>query len=85
MESNQNLIRANKQPAYNAMKTDGAESRERRHRVSQTQPASRECKFKGALTPQRETLQNTTRDSHHGTQTETQGCGSQLCLSIRIS
>lgn len=28
MESNQNLIRANKQPAYNAMKTDGAESRE---------------------------------------------------------
>lgn len=27
MESNQNLIRANKQPAYDAMKTDGTESR----------------------------------------------------------
>lgn len=27
MESNQNLIRANKQPAYNATKTDGTEAR----------------------------------------------------------
>ena len=36
MESNQNLIRANKQPARNAMETGGAKGQQRRLRVSQT-------------------------------------------------
>lgn len=40
MESNQNLIRANKQPAYNATKTDGPRTKRRRRQVFQTAAAT---------------------------------------------
>lgn len=82
MKSNQNLIRANKQPAYNATKTDGAGN----HTVKAPRlPDSshlQECKFQGrGWKPTEPHSRFSPGHPIHGPQ----GCGSQPCLYVRIT
>ena len=86
MESNQNLIRANKQPAYDATKTDGAREPGGEGAEPSRQLPLQERTFQDTLT-------HTSRDpaKHHSGLSLTlpspgpQGCGSPLGLFIRIT
>lgn len=68
MESNQNLIRANKQPAYHATKTDGTESRRAKAPSLPDSEHLGNANFRTPSPTQAEILQDTTQESHRVTQ-----------------
>lgn len=77
MESNQNLIRANKQPAYNAMKTDGAQSRGAKAPCPQTASVLG-MQMSGRTRPQGREPCDAPQESHLGPRARAPGYSTQL-------